>query len=184
MGQGLVDVVEPNATRFVVDTNSLQTGDTSQERRSGQATEDQDLVVALQRPQAQRFPIGRETGNVRQRLSEPGRGCVESANHPLSRGLAPLARFAGFPRRPRTIVAPRILRQDTCRAQQASQQDHERLFHCPNSRSQIPFVCPHPTPSRDCRHRQHSPATVCSLASLHCLLSLGHARKRAVRSTR
>ena len=70
MGQSLVDVIEPNATSFVVNTNGLQTGDTSQERRSGQAAEDQDLVVTLQRPQAQRFPIGRETGNIGQRLSE------------------------------------------------------------------------------------------------------------------
>ncbi len=70
MSQSLVDVVETDTLGLVVVADGLQTGDLSQERRSGQATENQDLVVPLQGPQTNRLPVSRIAADVRQQLAQ------------------------------------------------------------------------------------------------------------------
>jgi hypothetical protein len=65
MSQRLVDVVETDTLGLIVVADGLQTGDLSQEGRSGQATENQDLVIPLQGPQTNRLPVSRIATDVR-----------------------------------------------------------------------------------------------------------------------
>jgi len=58
MSQRLVDEEEPHTFRSVVTIDGLQTGDTLQEGRSGQATKYQDRISALETGRFKLFALG------------------------------------------------------------------------------------------------------------------------------
>ena len=72
MSQCLVDVVELDALGGIVTIHGLQTGDFSQEGRSGQAAEDQHRVLSLQAAEFERLAGIVKSGNIRQRLADFG----------------------------------------------------------------------------------------------------------------
>ena len=64
MGQRLVDEIELNPLRSVVAINCLQTGDISEERRSGETAKDKNGVFAFEATHLKGVAVGIEDRNV------------------------------------------------------------------------------------------------------------------------